>query len=147
MSLAYTKVIKVVGWSYFYAARSECCVHVIVCDDRDCAFTKWNNDLLSDEGSISIIGWIHCNCDISEHCFGSGSGDYNSKLTVNTGILNLPNFTGCLDALDFKVGNGCLQFWVPVNEPITFVNQSGLVQLNKYFNNGLGHVCVHCKVA
>ena len=57
----------------------------------------------------------------------------------------MPEMAGLLLIDNFRVGNGCLTFRTPVDNPVIFVNISFFIELYENFLNCLVAAFVHSK--
>ena len=72
MPLADFPVVGVVGRGYFYGARPEVLIDVIVCNNRDTAAGQRKHEFLPYQMSIAGIIGVYGNRGIAQKRFGTG---------------------------------------------------------------------------
>ena len=58
-------------------------------------------------------------------------------------VFEVPHVACHFDIFDFKIGNSCLEMWVPIDQTFAAIDQTFIVHLNKDFDHGVREVARH----
>ena len=79
---------------------------------------------------------MNSNCGVAEHRFGARRRNRDDLVRAFDRIIEVPEIALHFDLHHFKVGNRCLEFWIPVHETFVAINQTLLVECDKHFEHG-----------
>ena len=82
------EVVGVMRRRDFDSACAKFFIHEIVRDYLDLAPDQGQNQLFPDKLFVSLIFWIYCDCDITQHCLGPGRGDYYSVVRRQSFVVS-----------------------------------------------------------
>src|SRR6185369_14851420 len=111
--------------------------------DRNLAAREWQHDRLAHELAETIVSWVNGNGRIAEHRFGSCSGDSYPLIAVLDWILEVIEFSGLRQLLDFEIGEHRLVLRAPVNDAVAAIDQTVLVATHKHVAHDARKVFVH----
>ena len=93
--------------------------------------------MLANKIGISWVIWINRHSSIAQQGFWPSGGDYNIVLAVqcfdpvSQGVAQIPHFTFDITIFDFQIGDGGMQFRIPVDQSFAAVDQTILMQADK----------------
>ncbi len=96
---------------------------------------------------IPLVLRVHSQRRIAQQRLRTG-GCHNNALTLGTAhqrILDVPEMACLLHMLHLSIGNGGVAHRAPVDDPVSFINITLVVQVDKNFLYGLGAALVHGK--
>ena len=137
MAFAHLIVVRIVGGCYFNYAGTEFHINVGIAYDGNFLVDDGQNSRLSDEMLISVVRGINGNGRISEHGFRTCGGKLKEIVRSGDGIFYVPEMSGHIDMVDFRVGNCCLAFRAPVYELFSPVDIAFVIEADERLKNGL----------
>ena len=145
VALTNFEVVGVVAGSHLYAACTELCVNIFVCDDGNFTTNKGKNTCLADEVCVTLVIGVYANACIAQHCLGTGSCNDNPFVAVLYGVAQMPQMTGLFCVLNFSIGQSSCTVGTPVDNTVALVDKTLFVKAYEYFTNSLCALVVHCK--
>ena len=149
VALADFIVVEVVGRGDLHAAGAELGVAVVVGDDRDTPAHQRQFDVAADQRLVALVFRVHGHGGVAEHGFRASGGDdqvvqaLGGLLAVGQRITQVPQVALLVVVFHFEVGDGGVELGVPVDQTLTAVDQTVLVQAHEGFFNRLGQTFVH----
>ncbi len=150
--LADFKIVEVMGRRDLDRAGAFFRIGVIVADDRDAAADQRKNDMLADQMAEALVLRMHRNRGVAEHGFGTcgrdhdeGRGIVGVEALALDRIAQIPEVALDLGLLHFEVGDRGEQLWVPIHQPLVFVDQAFAVQFDEHLCNRARQALVHRK--
>ena len=104
-ALANLVVVRVVGRSDFYNARSLFHIGVLVADNRNYLVEQRQNHVAAVQVLISFVVLVDGNGGITEHCFGTGCRDFKELACLLNLVENVPEVAVLFLILNLRVGN------------------------------------------
>src|SRR5690606_12790133 len=143
--------VEVVCWSDLHTAGTKFRIHVLVSDDLDTTVAQGQVYPFADQRLVARIFRVDGHGGITEQCLRTGGGDGNKVITVFSfdticqRVLEVPEETVVFFRQYFQIGNGGVQFGIPVHQAVATVNQTFVIQTDKNFLNGCRQPRVHCE--
>src|SRR5690606_9427495 len=111
------KVVEIMRRGDLHRTRALFGIGVSIGDDRDAPPNDGQDGELADQILITLIVRVHRNAGIAEHRLGPRrcDGDKASLLALDR-IAEVPHMALHLALLDLKVGDGGMEFRIPVDE-------------------------------
>lgn len=137
-------VVKIMGWRDFYVIGVEFYFDIIICDDGNFMVYQWQYDVFVNQIGVVFIFGIDCDCCIVEYGFGVGCSDYYVIFVIGCccilveWIVEVLYVVFLIDVFNFKIRDCCVQFGILIDQVFVLINQFFVVQLYKYFFNGVG---------
>ncbi len=142
--LADLEVVEIMGGRDLYRAGALLRVGVGVGNDGDTPADQGKDGEFADKiGKPRILG-MHRHGGIAQHGFGAGGsdGDETVRRALDR-VGDVPEISGQFPAFDLEVGNGGLEFRVPVHQPPVAVDQPLAVQRDEHFAHRGRQALVH----
>ena len=143
MTVADGVIVEVVGGGDFDAAAAEFGIDVVVDNDGDASAGQRQGDLFAHQVAIALVAGVNGDSGVSEHGFGAGGGDHHVAAAVGQRVAEMPQMAVFFSGFHFQVGNGGVQYRIPVHQALAAVDQTFFVQTDENFPNGFGQPFVH----
>ena len=143
--LADKEVVGVVRGRDLDAPRSEPDFHIVIGDNGDFPTHDRQNQRLADQMPGCLIIRVDRNGGITEHGFRAGGCHLDIAVLTFDGILDVPEEAGLLGVFDFCVRQCRGAVRTPVDDAVTAVNQSLIIEIDEHFPHGTGAAIVHGK--
>ena len=144
-ALTYLVVVGVVGRCDLNNAGALFHVGMLVADDRDLLVEQRKDNMAAVEVLITLVLAVDRYGGVTEHCLGTGRGDFEHFARFLYGIENVPEVTLLFLVLDFSVGDRGVAVRTPVYHAVAAVDLAVLVELYKDLAYSLGAALVHCE--
>ncbi len=107
-------------------------------------FASGKHDVPADQRLVARIVGMHRDRGVAEHGLRPrrGDGDEMPRLPLDR-IFDVPEMPLHLDALDFEIGDGGLQAWVPVDQTLVLVDEALLVEFDEDLQDRARKPLVH----
>ena len=145
MAPSHLKVIGVMSRGNLYHAGSEFLIHISVGNYGYLPANQGQYHRLSDDILITFILRIHGQRRIAQHGFRTCGSYLHKAIAVLDGIVNMPEMACLLLVQYFCVGDRCLTYGAPVDNPGAFVDITLLIKTDKYLKHSLRATLVHGK--
>ena len=144
MALANLKVIGVMGRGNLHASGSKLLIHIMIGNDRNLPSHQRKDQGLSDQILIPFILRVYCYRRITQKRLRPGGGDlYKASLFPLHRIVDVPEEAVLLLVLHLCIGDRSLTYRTPINNAGSFIDQSLLIQLDKYLLHRIGTPFIH----
>ncbi len=137
VALAHGIVVEVMRGRDLHHAGAEFLVHVFVGDDGDGAVAQRQRDLLADEVLVALVLGMHHHRHVAQHGLGAGGGDHQMAAAVRQRILDVVHEAVFFFLHHFEVGDGGVQFRVPVHQALAAIDQAFVEQAHEGLGDGL----------
>jgi len=91
---------------------------------------------------IFILG-MHGDCGVAQHGFGARGGDREHFVAALDRVADVPEMAFGFAALHFQVGNGRLEFRIPIHQTAVAIDQALGVQRDEHFADGFRQALIH----
>ena len=149
VALAHGIVVEVVGRRDLHATGAFLRIGVMVGNDGDTAVHQRQHHVLANQVLITLVFRMHGHGRVTEHGFRPGSGNDQVILAilglraVSQRVTQVPEKAFFFLVFNFQIGDGGVQFRVPVHQPLAAIDKSLVVQADKHFLNGFVEAVVH----
>ena len=134
MAFSNFKIVWVMSRCNLHTAGTKLFIYIFISNDRNLFIYDRKQQCLSDNILISLIFRVYSNCRISQHSLRTGRSDlYETAFLSDDRIFDVPEMSGLLHMLNFRIRDRCLTYRAPVDDTGTFVDISFFVQTDKYF--------------
>ena len=143
MPFSHFKVVGVVSRCDLHGTGSEFFVYIVVRHNGDLPVCQRKQTFLSYDVFVSLVIRMHSDGCISQHGLRTGSRDLQIVICPYNGVLDVPEMSILLLVLHFRVGEGCLTYRTPVDDPGSFIDIAFLIQADEHFLHCPGTALVH----
>ncbi len=149
MTLTNFIVVEVVRRCNFHTARAFFHVRVLIAHDRNATVNDRQNDFFTNKIFVTRIFWVNGNTGITQHGFWTCGGDHNVVFTfrrfnaISQRVAEVPHVAFHVFVFNFQIRNRGVQFWIPVHQTFTTVDQVIFVQTYKHFLNRFVEAVIH----
>ncbi len=143
VALADGVVVEVVGGRDLDAAAAEVWIDVVVGDDRDHTACQRQGDLFADQVLVTLVVRVYGHRGVAEHGLRTGGGDDDVAAAVGEWVFEVPHVAVFFLRDDLEVGDGGVQYGVPVDQALAAVDQAFFVQADEDFAHGVRQAFVH----
>ena len=142
MPESHLEVVGVVGRGDLYNAGSELNVDIVVGHDGNLFVHDGEDEVLADDVLVALILRVDCHGGVAEHGLGTGGGKDQVTGAVGEGVLQMPEAAVLLLVLDLGVGDGGAAVGAPVDDALTAVDETFLVEVAEDLPDSLGTALV-----
>src|SRR4051812_26943962 len=96
---------------------------------------------------MTLILRVNGHCGVSEQRLRPRRRHDERAVAALEWIANLPDAAVFFFGVDFKIGNGRAEHWIPVDQALSAINQPLLMEPDEDFGDGARHARVHGEVA
>ena len=149
VALAHFVVVEVVGRGDLHAAGALLHVGVFVGDYGDQTVHQRQQYVLADQRLVTGIFRVHGHGGIAQHGLRTGGGDDQVILTfsclgaVGQRIAQVPHVALDLAIFHFQIGDGGVEFRIPVHQTLAAVHQAIFVETDEHFLHGGREAFIH----
>ena len=148
MSSADFVVVEIMRWRDLHAAGTELSIHVVVGDDGNAAIRQRQRHLGTNQGGKALVFWMNGHSGVAKHGFRARCGDHQMvlavrRLSTDQRVAQMPQVPGLFAVFHFQIGDGSLQFRVPIHQTLAAVDQAVFIEPHEYFDDGAGKPLVH----
>ena len=143
MTKSYLKVVRVMCRCDLYNTCTKLHIYIIICDDRDLTVYDRQIQHLAYHIFITIILRIDCYGCITEKCLRTCGCQINISGTVCGLITQMPKMTCLILIFYLCIRNRSQTMRTPVDNTLSTIDQSLVVQIDKYFLDCLGASLIH----
>ena len=136
-------VVEVVCRGDLDAAGAEFGIGVLIGDNGDAAAGQRQFDQFTDHMFIALVLGIDRDCAVTQHGLRACGGDHQMTPAVAQGVAHVPHESVLLLVQHFEIGDGGVQFGIPVDQAFAAVDQSLFVEADKNLFNCVGEPFVH----
>ena len=115
------------------APRSEPDFHIVIGDNGDFPTHDRQNQRLADQMPGCLIIRVDRNGGITEHGFRAGGCHLDIAILAFDGVLDVPEEAGLLGVFDFCIRQRRGAVRAPVDDAVTAVNQSLVIEIDEHF--------------
>ncbi len=137
MPQPHLKVVGIVGRRNLHHTGTEVPIHIGVGNDGYLTVHQRKEDGFSDEMLISFVLRMHCHSCIAQHGLRPCGGNGHPLLTALYGISNIPEPALLLFVFHFRIGKGGFALGTPVDNAVSLINQSFLIQADEHLGDCL----------
>ncbi len=123
VALADLEVVEIVSRGDLHRPRALFRIRIVVGDDRDRPPDDRQPHAAPDQRLVALVGGMHGDGRVAEHGFGTGGGDHDLAGAILQRIGEMPVVPVDLALFDFQIGDGGLELWVPVDQPLVAIDQ------------------------
>ncbi len=143
-------VVEIMCRGNFYATGTKSRINITICDDRDRAFGQRQTQMTSDQVTITLVFRMNRNRHIPQHGFRAGSGNDQSLMLTTSFLLferikDMPERTLFFNRNHFQIRDCCLQYRIPVDQPLAAIDQPFPVKAHEYLGHCTGKCFIHGK--
>ena len=144
-ALTNLKVVRVMARRDLYSARAEIHFNIFIGNDGDLPSDNGNNNVFTNEIGITRIVGINGDTGIAEYGFGPCGGAGDGIASVGRKIADMPQIAGFFFKFNLSVGDSGFTLRTPVDDSVSAVDKTLLIQVDKDLGNGSAAALVHCK--
>ena len=133
VALADRIVVEVVCRGDFDHAGTEFAVHVVVGDDWNLTVGQRQLHGLADQMRVAFVFRMHHHRGVAEQGFRAGGGHSQRSAAVGQRVGNRPQETVFFFADHFQIGDGRLQYRIPIDQTLSAVDQAFGMQAHESF--------------
>ncbi len=137
------KVVRVVRRSDFHATGSEFGFDIFICNHRNFSAENGKNQRFADQILVAFIARADGHGHIAEHRLRAGGGNDHPALFAFDRVANVIERPFGFDMLAFFIRQGRGTARAPVDNPVSPVNQSFLVQPAEHFLHRPAEAFIH----
>ena len=135
VTLTNEEVVGVVSRGDLYATGTKADFYVIVGNNGNFSTRHGQNKGFADEMLCIFIVGVHCNCGVTEHCFGtSGSNLYVAIFALDR-VLDVPEEAVLLGIFNLCIRESGDTLGAPVDNAVAAIDKSFFVKVYKYLAN------------
>ena len=143
MTPANFKIVKIMSRCNLNSARPLLGIRIFICNNRYLTPSKRQHNHLADKIAITLIIGVNSNSHIAKHRFRAGCCNCDHSVHILHRIMELPHFAVHVFLFNFEIRNRCLEFRIPVDQPLIPVNQAVLMQFYKNFADRIRQALIH----
>ena len=143
VSLTHLIIIEIMGRCDFHATRSELRVDIIISNDRDLPGGQRQLHTLADQVQVALIKGMYGNGSIPKHGLRAGSRNNNMTFAIGPWITEVPEMPRLLFRDHLKVRNSGVENRVPVDQPLSSIDQPLPIEPDKDLSHSVRESFVH----
>ncbi len=140
-----SKVVGVMRRGAFHDRCPELHVNVVICHDRQRFSICRVDGVQTHYVFVAFVIGMHKDGLVSEHGLRAGRGNDQFLSGLLYLVPEVIHVSHDFFVLHFDVGQCCSGFRIPVDDALSLVDQSIVVQIHKHFIDGLGQTIIHRK--
>ena len=128
-ALAHVEIVEVMPRRNLHCAAAQFGIGMFVRHDGHAPACDGEDDLLADDGLVTLVRGVHRHRHIGQHGFGARGRDFDVVLpvierhTIGERVFEVPEAAGNRLLLDLEVADRSAQLGVPVHQPLVAVDQ------------------------
>ena len=139
------EVVRVVCRSYFHRTGSNLQIDILICNDRNFSIHQRKDAGLSDILLISRIIRMNNDRCIAKHGLRTRCCNFNKIILTLDRIIDMPEMSGSIFMLYFRITDRSLAFRTPVDDLGAFIDPAFFIKLYKNFKDSIRYAFIHRK--
>ena len=135
MPLADLEIVEVVRRRDLHRAGAFLRIGIGVADDRDAPPDQRQDRGLADQVLEPFVFRMHRDRDVAEHGLGPRRSDDDEFVAAFDRIFDVPEIALGLDLHHFEIGNGGLEFWIPIDQSLVLIDEAFAIQCDEHFQH------------
>ena len=136
------EVVGVMGGGDLHAAGTLVQLGVLVGHDGNAAAHQRQDDVLTDQILVALVGGVDGHGGIAQQGLGTGGSHLHVSAAAHQGVTDVPEMAVLLLVVHLGVGDGGLAVGAPVDDALAAVDQTLLVEAAEDLADGLGAALV-----
>ncbi|OPZ74052.1 MAG: hypothetical protein BWY80_00735 [Firmicutes bacterium ADurb.Bin456] len=143
MSQPHFEVVGIVGRGNFNSPGAKGGIHVLIGNDRHLPAHQGQDQPFSPGPGITFIPRVYSHSNVPQDGFRTGCSHNDAPGPVLVRISDVVEVPGAIQMFYLNIRNSGMTLGAPVGNIITPVNQTPLIEFDKYLQHGFGAPFVH----